>query len=307
MAIVLKPRTTAGEITVLQSLQSRLQTRQHGRNRQSNLEKGLEGEQRFDKLMEELSSEVYLLNDLCLEHQSSVFQIDTLLISEKGILLFEVKNFEGDYVFDSGAFYTSPSRQEILNPLHQLTRCLTLLRSLLNRWNIQLPVKGYIAFVNPQFTLYQAPVDLPIILPTQLKRFIGRVDQTGSIVDKQHKQLAERFLESHLKESPYVRLPQYHFEDLRKGVVCGGCRMFMAEKDTHKVFCRNCGLEESIDSSILRSVEELSILFPNQQITTKIVHQWCHVIKSHKTIRRVLCTHFTPAGNRSQRYYLPKN
>lgn len=306
MAIVLKPRALANEMRALRSLQSRMTLLQHAGKRYMYLEKGWQGEQRFDQLTEGLQNDGYVLQDLCLEHNHSVFQIDTLLISEQGILLFEIKNYEGDYVYESDNFRILSSEQEILNPLHQLNRSVTLLRSLLSKWNMSLSVKGYIAFVNPQFTLYLAPIDAPIILPSQLHRFLERINQTPSTLSRQHRELADQLLKLHLPNSPYARMPVYHFQHLQKGVLCYSCYSFMA-KIVRKVVCQTCGYEESLESSIMRSVEELSLLFPDQQITTSIIHQWCKIIDSHKPIRRVLVQNFQPVGSKKQRYYVIKN
>ena len=65
-----------------------------------NLKKGYEGEVMFDSLTEKLQCECLILNDLLLKINNTTFQIDTLIISDT-IYLFEVKNFEGDYVYES--------------------------------------------------------------------------------------------------------------------------------------------------------------------------------------------------------------
>ncbi|WP_252990008.1 nuclease-related domain-containing protein [Sporosarcina newyorkensis] len=303
MAIILKSRALANEMIALRSLKSRMTLLQHDNKRYMNMEKGLEGELRFDQLTEGMKNDVYLINDLCLEFNHSVFQIDALLISEKKILIFEIKNYEGDYVLDKETFRILPSKQEILNPLHQLNRSVTLLRSLLNKFNTQLSVEGYLTFVNPQFTLYQAEVNAPIIFPSQLNRFLEKIDQIPSTLNKQHRQIAEYLLEKHLPNSPYARMPSYQFQHLQKGVLCSLCYSFMVKK-ARKVFCEKCGFDESLESSIMRSAKELTLLFPDQKITTSIIHQWCGIIDSHKAIRRVLLHNFKPVSGKKQRHYI---
>lgn len=303
MAVVLKPRVFSNEISTLRSLQSRMPFVTDDSRRYLNLEKGLAGELRFDQLTEELRSDGYLLHDLRLEHQHSFFQIDTLLISGQGILLFEIKNFEGDFVYEDETFRLLATKQEILNPLHQLNRCVTLLRSLLKKLGVDVPVKGYLVFVNPQFTLYQAPVDAPVILPSQIQRFIQRLDQSPSTLSRKHKELADQLVERHVPEFPFERLPEYHFAQLKKGILCESCCSFMAQEG-RTVKCKKCGTVESLDSSILRSIEELMSLFPDQPITTSLVYEWCRIIESPKPIRRILKQHFQPVGSCKQRRYV---
>jgi hypothetical protein len=72
----------------------------------SNLLKGFEGELSFDKLLEEnIQGERYIMNDLLFEVNNSFFQIDTLVISQGMIHLFDIKNYMGDYYIKSDLLY----------------------------------------------------------------------------------------------------------------------------------------------------------------------------------------------------------
>ncbi|WP_312889188.1 nuclease-related domain-containing protein [Desertibacillus haloalkaliphilus] len=84
-----------------------------------NLKKGYEGEIIFDSLTEKIQSECFILNDLLLKQNNTMFQIDSLLIFQESIYIFEVKNFEGDYYYESERLYKTPD-SEITNPLNQL-------------------------------------------------------------------------------------------------------------------------------------------------------------------------------------------
>ncbi|WP_408009949.1 nuclease-related domain-containing protein [Pseudalkalibacillus sp. A8] len=56
-----------------------------------NLEKGFQGEVRFDERIAPILNGRLVLNDLLLEHHNTQFQIDSLVISLKTNYLFEVK------------------------------------------------------------------------------------------------------------------------------------------------------------------------------------------------------------------------
>ena len=65
-----------------------------------NIEKGLQGELKFDRLLEEsLSSEWLIIKDLLLQSKNGLFQIDTLLIANGKIYFFDVKNYEGENLY----------------------------------------------------------------------------------------------------------------------------------------------------------------------------------------------------------------
>ncbi|MFL6563080.1 MAG: nuclease-related domain-containing protein [Bacillus sp. (in: firmicutes)] len=100
-----------------------------------------------------------MFNDLYLETNGSPFQIDTLIISQHTVYPYEVKNYEGDYRYELGNFYPKLSKDEIRNPLHQLNLSKSLLRPLLKNIGFYLPIEGVVAFVNNNFTLYQAPLN----------------------------------------------------------------------------------------------------------------------------------------------------
>lgn len=163
-----KSRMKTKELRILCSLNVRMELSSKDKQRLAYLEKGYQGEVFFDQLTSELKNDLQILNDLGLEHNKSYFQIDTLIISSHTIYPFEIKNFEGDYLYELGNFYPKLSKDEIRNPLHQLKRSKSLLRPLLKDLGTHLPIKGNVTFVNPNFTLYQAPLNEPIIHPTQL-------------------------------------------------------------------------------------------------------------------------------------------
>jgi len=85
MMLLLKDRTEWDELKVLRLLNSRMILPADKRNRLANREKGFQGEKRFDQLTTELELDMTVLNDLCLEYNHSIFQIDTLIISQKTI------------------------------------------------------------------------------------------------------------------------------------------------------------------------------------------------------------------------------
>ena len=163
----------------------------------SYLEKGYKGEEIFDQLTLKLQNDLYILNDLCLEQNESFFQIDTLIISQHTIYPYEIKNYEGDYRYELGNFYPKLSKDEISNPLHQLNRSKLLLRPLLKSLGFYLPIEGDVAFVNPNFTLYQAPLNEPIIHPTQLNSLMKKLNEIPSKLTNRHKMLADQLISLH--------------------------------------------------------------------------------------------------------------
>jgi hypothetical protein len=267
-----------------------------------NQEKGFQGEVQFDILTEKLHRNCHILNDLQLESNKSSFQLDSSLIFQETISLFEVKNFEGEYVYDD-AYFKTPSGRDIQNPLDQLKRSKLLLSNLLQSLGSKLTVEAYIIFINPQFTLYQTPPDLPFVLPTQLDRFMSKLDQKPSLLNQSHKTLADKLISLHQPVPPYTQLPAYEYETIKKGMTCCKCHSFSVSVHGKKVVCHTCGCEEMVTSSVLRMVGEFTLLFPDRKITTNVIHDWCSVVTSKKTISRALGKHLNIKGVHQWTYY----
>ncbi|WP_422392315.1 nuclease-related domain-containing protein [Niallia oryzisoli] len=85
--------------------------------------------------------------------------------------LFEVKNFAGDFYIEKDTWY-SKSGNEIQNPFDQLKPCESLYRRLVHDLGLgsTFSIEAYLIFIHPEFTLYQTPLHLPAIFPTQLNR-----------------------------------------------------------------------------------------------------------------------------------------
>ncbi|MCM3692777.1 nuclease-related domain-containing protein [Neobacillus niacini] len=268
------------------------------------LEKGFKGEVMFDQLTEELDPKKFLvLNDLRLETSSTNFQIDSFIIGQGTHFPCEVKNYEGDYYYKSNQFYVM-NDTVIQNPLDQIKRSETLLLQTFQKVNYSIPIKSNVFFVNPAFTLYQAPLDKPIIYPTQLSKYLEEFNRKPSVLTDDHYKIADYLVKEHKPASPYTRVPPYTYELLIKGLTCFSCHSFLVLAGETKIVCNVCGLVEKVENGILRSVEELQLLFPAIKITTNLVFQWCKVIESKKQIRRILQKHYKTVGTRHTTYYI---
>jgi hypothetical protein len=306
MVNVLKHRFESEELKLLRSLHIRMQLADQDFKNYLNLEKGYEGEKKYDVwLAENLKGHFQVLDDLLLEYNKNKFQIDSLLTSGGKFFNINVKNYEGDYYVDGDCWHTF-SGLEVKNPLLQLQRSETLLRQLLHYLGYNITVESYCIFINPNFHLYQAPMNPQLIFPTQLERFIGKVNNQSSQLNERHTKIAEKLISRHIVESPYLRSPCYFYDSLEKGFFCAMCYSLNNYyfKD-RSVVCKKCEFEEGLDSAVLRCVDELLLLFPNQRITTKAIQDWCK-IDSDKTVRRILIKNFNYIGHgRSSYYVLP--
>jgi ribosomal protein S27AE len=299
-----KPRTEPPKLRIMRSLNSRMDLTEVEKKYYLNLEKGYQGELMFDSMTENLHSGYLTLNDLCLETNNSEFQIDTLLISQDKIFPFEVKNYEGDFYYHFEKLYHI-SGEEVKDPLIQIRKNDTLLRQFLRSLGCNFPIESWVVFINPEFTLYEALKNMPIIFPTQLKRFLKKLNTTPSKLTNRHTKLADQLVSAHIKDSPFTRtrLPAYNYGQLRKGVLCPKCNSYMFASGERKLVCGECGLVEEMKSAVLRNVEEIKLLFPDIKITTNLIHEWCEVIGSKKMIGRILRQNWRANGYGQWTFY----
>lgn len=293
--MIFKARSETDLLKILRILNTRKEQSLVDQQYYSHLEKGYEGEIRFDLLTEILTNDCLILNDLLLIINGTKFQVDTLIIYQDTIYLIDIKYFEGDYLYDGKNFQTTFGKI-IKDPLNQLYRSKTLLLQLLQHLGFNLKIEALVVFNNQDFTLYNAPQNKPIILPTQLNRFMKKLEEKPSKLNNSHKKLAEKLVSLNIVQTPDDHLPPYEYEQLKKGITCENCHSFSVFTKGRKVVCGDCGHEEFITTAVLRNVQEVKLLFPNRKITTKEMYDWCQVIKSKKRITRILASKYKTVG-----------
>lgn len=94
-----KARLEPVDLQILKFLNTRIFLPPEQKKYYFKLKKGFEGETRFDLLTAKLQKECLILNDLLLKVNNSSFQIDSTIIFQGTIYLFEVKNYEGQFCF----------------------------------------------------------------------------------------------------------------------------------------------------------------------------------------------------------------
>ncbi|QCR31630.1 nuclease-related domain-containing protein [Lysinibacillus sp. SGAir0095] len=304
--LIYKSRIEPLELIVLKTLESRIQLSKKDQQNLYALTKGFEGEQKFDSLIQTLNCDCIVLNDLLLTVNNQTFQIDSILILKDQIFLFEIKNYSGDFYYDSNRFLQKDGF-EISNPLIQLQRTESLMRQLLHKLNINIPIHSKVLFVNPEFSLYQAQPEKTFILPNQVNRFLKTLNLERLKLDERHRNIAEKLNTLHIQEYPLKQYPTFSYHELQKGIKCVSCETFKFCTTNYRremeVLCLNCRSKQKLESAVIRTAKEFQILFPDEKITTPKVCDWCDLEISQKTIQRILNKHFTKSGANRWIYY----
>lgn len=290
MHLIRKKRDKPVQLKILHALEKRKTLTEQELLQKSRLEKGWEGEQLFDRMTGTVSKETLQLHDLRLTCRGSTFQLDTLLIRPDAIYLYEVKYYNGDFVYEDGDFKLSGGKV-ILNPLHQLLRARTLLHQLLEEHGYSFPVRAYVVFPHPHFFLYHAPVTDSFLFLPQWKSHITRHAAAGVLTATHHK-LADLLCSLHRKEPSATQDVLYG--ELHKNLFCPGCAGPVC-RQFKTFFCPDCDNHYPAGRLIYEALKEFRLLFPEMRLTLSSARNWCRVA-SDKQIRRALARHFNEKG-----------
>lgn len=293
----------AHELQVYEALIYRKRFSSKDKRRYRSLKRGYEGEVYFDHLLEQLPGGYILLKDLCLNYNDRFFQIDQGLLYNNLFYMYEIKNYIGEY-YDQDEKLYHISEKEVDDPLIQLKRSSSLLRQLFHQLGFTTPIVPTAVFPNPEFTLFHAPRTDKIILPSQLGQYIRQFNQTIPL-SPSLQQLSDKLHSLNKKTSPQQTLPDYHYNELKKGMRCPSCSGILKDIAKNSCTCRACGEKENLQHVILRNIDEFQILFPNQKITTKIIHDWCEM-DLNWSIRTVLKKNFEKMGANKGAYFVRK-
>lgn len=268
--------------------------------------KGKIGEYYLKSLLEtKLHPEIAVISDYRFEVNGSECQIDFLILLNQSCIIIEVKNYYGDFEIRPDGFYRLNPLRKIKHPFSQVERAEIMLHSHLKRLKLDLNIKYYVVFVNEQFSLYCLTKDMPVVMASQLNRFLESLNE--EIYDKKHEYTVNRLEEGRLLKSRYEHELKLDFYKAKKGLVCQYCSGRL-EVDTYKQLkCQSCETREEIESAIGRSITELETLFPDDKITLRRLLEWIDNTYSPSKLRRLLKEICHTHGSKKGRYYTLKS
>lgn len=291
-------------LLIYETLLQRKESSPKERQQYEQLLKGFIGEKKLRNILSSTDAGgIFPIFDLLLEINDTEFQIDCLLLTTDTIYLLEIKNFSGDYYLDNGSIFSMHTKRQIPNPLFQLERTSLLFNQLLEQLRVTMKVVPYIVFINNQFHLYGSSPKLPMIFPSQIARFLQRIISNSSMPSERIRRLALTLEKKRKGKSNHERLPDYRISELKKGIFCSHCNEELERAGKQRFRCKNCLIDYGIADVLLKAVAQYHLLFPEQNITTKNITDWCGLKLSENTVRRFLSKYLTINLNGSHTYY----
>lgn len=275
--MILKKRSEPPEIFQLESLIQRFPLVHplfpHWTEKLRRISAGFHGEQRVDNLWSEILFNLphYLIHDLYIQKATSSHQIDTVLVTNRFVLLLEIKSISGQLHFDPQLRQFSRTNKDgsidgMRNPDDQVRRHEGFVRNFLKEKKIPLPVVGIIVFTYPSSIVSSRPGNRIVIqssgLPYLLDQLAAKYPD-DVLNTRQTRRLADQLLQLHM--DPPLRelnVPA----DLRRGVLCGKDCGGEMEYYWRKWTCKKCSRVDR--SAHFQTLLQYRTLI-NQTITNK--------------------------------------
>ncbi|WP_232219584.1 nuclease-related domain-containing protein [Carnobacterium pleistocenium] len=211
-----------------------------------------------------------------------------MILTDNTLYLYEIKNYSGEYYYGEEMLVKIPDFK-VSNPLVQVQNTKNKLTIFLKELRYDIEIKAFAVYVNPEFTLFNAPKDEGMLLLSQLKNHFDQLKKESKPLTAAHKKLVVDLIDYQTNPMLFIKdIPNYSFVSLRKGIGCEKCSSFDLKLHRTYYHCRSCDYESSINSALLSCIKEYQRLFPNDKLTAAILYIWCAEMVSKKRIQRTL-------------------
>lgn len=266
-----------------------------------NKSSGDDGEDYFRAVLK-CRDDLNVINNFQLNHNNHV-QIDSIVIDDHAIHLFEIKNYKGIYTIDK-SYIKNSYGGTITSPLIQLHRAEKELNKFCKSLGITLPIISKIVFTNPYFILKETiPQKDKIILPAE----IGNIQNTFSNQFSENSLDIKRKLLSKSKDfyENYnfgITIP---FSQIIPGIKCPACnRMFTVKIENQKQKCKCQYCKREMDKKYVYERNLLELWYLKRESFTMQEAMWWLGEEKISTVRRICNNTFKCSGKRYKKYFL---
>ncbi|TDM42827.1 NERD domain-containing protein [Macrococcoides canis] len=211
-------------------------------------------------------------------------QIDSILIIENTLYIFEVKYFNFDLTYDGELYYLANG--EVLHSLNnQLEKIKKLMRSVFEYKVDDIIVKPF--FTNKDQKIYSKHANHYLTMHNY-KAFFNSIEKP-----KFYNQAVAAELIQMRKPNDFDKPLEIRYHEVEKGTYCPDCFHKLEKSSERKYQCTQCDKIFTSRMIIEESFTDLPILFPNIVITTPLLYDWFGGQMSDRNLRRYLKMHKT--------------
>lgn len=286
-----KMRKESHELQWLETVSQRKQLTEEQRRALQRLQKGLLGEQQMDQLAEMfLSGKVLVIDDITLRYQNTVVQIDKLLIIGNTIYVIDVKFYQGNYILQNnswifgGKFLTT-------NILEQLRKAMRVIVNIFREQQIDLEVKGVLAFLNPKSSI-QIKDQIPetVLSFNEIPAWLlGLNQQTANEYYYDCQSVLFQYRIDNYRSQRTLSIEEE--KQLQKGIRCSRCHQLKVVDKRHTVRC-DCGYVEPKETAYTRTICEFGVIFHDQDLKLKKLKEFFGEQVDEHYLKYILKRHF---------------
>jgi hypothetical protein len=318
--LLIKERTKPLRIQMNEALLRRLPSRDPIRKEiEEDLAKrraGHRGEQSIEYHLSFLpEKDIFIFHDLRLPFGNNYFQIDTLIITYRFILLIEVKNISGTLLFDTvfkQLIRKSQDKEEgFLDPISQVKRQKLQLKLWLDSYDFfpSIPLEHLVVFSQPTTVLKadngQHQVQKRVIHAEQLYDRFQSFQQTYSqdLVDHRAVKKISRLLLKQHKPQTLDILSTYHIPptNILTGAQCESCSYLPMNRVYSKWVCPQCQAP-SKDVYYQAVLDYFLLISPT--ITNKQCREFLHLHSETTAYKLLSSMKLSHNGKTKDRVYL---
>lgn len=259
---------------------------------------GYKGEASLDYPLSFLPpKEYYIFHGLRLAGEHYHFQIDTLLLSRKFILILEVKNYSGKVYFDEEfhqMIRTLDGEDKAFpNPLIQIQRQQQQLENWFENNQLpKLPIHSFVVFSNPYTIIRKSSQSKYLTekvirsesLPTKINSIEAKY-RSHLLTEKEVKKITRKMNKQHTEvEIPILEQFDLTKNQLIQGVFCPSCRLPHMKRANGYWLCNQCNTK-SRDAHIA-AIHDYTLLI-QQSFNIQEIKSFLQ-INSTKTTNRLI-------------------
>ncbi|MFD1927427.1 nuclease-related domain-containing protein [Sporosarcina siberiensis] len=279
-----------------------------------NVQAGFSGERYIDRYLESLEVPISLivLTDIHLTlTPGNSFQIDTLILSDRFLLILDVKNIAGNLHFTTNPNQLeqtlSTGEETIMDcPLDQLKTHIYVLQVWLAKRGINVDILGRVIISSKSGRVKEAPENAPIIYRKGLPILLNEMAKLPVIYSQnQLSEISNVIKQSKVVFNPFPLCRHYDIDptDLKRGQLCPNCFNSMIYKSHKQRQCTSCGLIEP--NNYQESLKDWFILV-NDSISNRECREFLQLNNKDDAYYALKTLHLNKTGNSvSTRYHWP--
>lgn len=276
---------------------------------------GHDGEVKVDRILERIPFPMLhtIIPDFHTQSKfGTFFQMDTLIITNRYILLLEIKNIRGQI-----EFYENPDQiirtyegvtEKLDCPIHQLNRNKKALENIVFTVTQKLPIYSAIVFCHSSAHISNYPKTAKILYKNQVDFYIEQLNSLPEKCNKDeylHLVKTVNTINRNFKRIPLAVRYSIDVLALRQGIFCHSCEQIMvpAEKST-AYHCKNC---DHIDKEVLsKTITSLFYILHND-LKRSDIERYLDIRTKHRVTKALAQLRCSKKGKaRATRYSLPK-